>query len=716
VSSVSKHYPVIALLALLLTYAVVFAIFILYKKWKEKLEFSEFIRRNNHLSFFSLLFAFSILSTVLSIELIFLTKNIGKNSLVEDFKILNEQVTLINGWNYWFLATVVSSLIFFAFKTILSLYKKKYIDKNESGANEGKIFGASLLGDLIKTLMWPIIITIVTTIDFKTSSPEAIAISLAILWTFVTFVHFHHNISTNSVFGDLFFQEKSETQISLLAKFKYLSFVLLSSAICAIPFAGARLAMPQIFKLLNLNYKLDVGIDLFNKNLDIFTNTDAFLTICIVDCLCLILGFALIDFIAKKLFVGRYDSKKDIEQQAIKRIFPDFDNKSEPLSIMQKDAKHTFDIEELKTRFALFPIQSLKINTQEYPKDKGIFEHILWHKGTQNEVEILKNLRGIFVSPKKQKELETHIKMMSKDIEREISWLKRDSIKNPWFKDGNDLEIKKLKTFYPAVDYLRSQLQIVPQKTKTKSFFIKIGLSIASTVIYHALTQIQTSINKYGHEDPRSIALICVLMFGIFIAGFLVHMHTGKALVGAQSIFREKDKIGDWYENFMKEGNTLFDKAVKKISGGNGCCGNRCGGKEKEDDEYGRNYSKFRAFISKNENIDTKVRSEILKTEKCMCEGCCMPGILKNIINDDGMNIGIRFMALDLLEQATKSNAEKAMSSMKMKGGSCPCSNLAKGDKANEDMIIDAEVSLTLESLSNMKYSMNCFRKALSLS
>jgi hypothetical protein len=134
----------------------------------------------------------------------------------------------------------------------------------------------------------------------------------------------------------------------------------------------------------------------------------------------------------------------------------------------------------------------------------------LWHKGTQNEVEILKNLRGIFVSPKKQKELETHIKMMSKDIEREISWLKRDSIKNPWFKDGNDLEIKKLKTFYPAVDYLRSQLQIVPQKTKTKSFFIKIGLSIASTVIYHALTQIQTSINKYGHEDPRSIALICV--------------------------------------------------------------------------------------------------------------------------------------------------------------------------------------------------------------
>ena len=809
----NKHNPIFAILALLLFYIVLLCIVTLHLRNKNKRDLVDIIKKYNHLYFFSLLFIFSSIATIVSVELIFLTRKLTENNIVEDFKIIDNQITLISNWNYWFFATIISSLIFFAFKTILQLYRKKYLDNkcNEEGKcdlenkiRDKKILGASFIGDLIKTLVWPVLISLIMTIDFKKSSPKAIILGMLILWALVTFVHFHHNISTNSVFGDLFFQEQGKEKISLSAKFKYIGFILIASAICAIPFASARLALPQIFKLLNIEYNLDVGIDIFNKHIDIFTNTDAFLTVCMIDCLCLILGFMLIDFVAKKLFTKYYGRNEEIfynqktansnatsvvlnlKEQSIEKIFPNFyninfikDGENKSLYEIQKDAQHKFDISGLRARFSFlsFNVAELYIKSSiEKSIFNSLLENLLQNK-ENSDLQLLQSLRKTFANPNEMKKLKKDIIQLKKNIQNLISELEKQQLKANHNKDSihaNDNkikieQIKKLKTYNSAILYLESQLMIIPAKTKAKNWTIKIGLSIASTIVYHALTQMQTSINKYGHHDWRAIAIICVMLLALFAIGFLLHMQAGRALVGAQSIFNKKDKTGEWYENiFNKNCNsttschplmnemsagdqlntahslnninnddntgsqirygkekayhvgfvdstqyrittsinttqtpkTILDYAIEKTIANDGCCGDRCG------KSIGLNrYQDFRnKFINNNSNIGANLRKEIINSAKCMCEECCMTTILKKIILDENINLDTRLEALELLDQATKSNAEKAMSGVKMKGGSCPCSNLAKGDKESQDKIFDTEFRITLDALSKQEY------------
>ena len=802
----NKHSPIFAILALLLAYTALLCILTLHLKNKNNTDLVGIIKKYNHLYFFSLLFIFSSIATIASVELIFLTRKLTENNVVEDFKIIDNQITLISDWNYWFFATIISSLIFFAFKTILQLYRKTYLDNkcNEEGKCEldsankirdKKILGASFIGDLIKTLVWPIIISIVMTIDFKKSSPKAILLGMLVLWALVTFVHFHHNISTNSVFGDLFFQESDEEKLSFSTKFKYIGFILIASAICAIPFAGARLALPQIFKLLNIEYNLDVGIDIFNKNIDIFTNTDAFLTVCMIDCLCLILGFMLIDFVAKKLFTKYYGHNEEIsydqtakanprlitlnsKQQAIEALFPGFYNKNfikdsenKSLFAAQGDAQHKFDIDGLRARFSFlsFNVDELYIKSSiEKSISNSSLENLLENK-KDSDLQLLQSLRKAFTDPNEMKKLKKDITQLKKNIQNLISELEKQQLKANHNKDSihannNKIkieQIKKLKIYNSAISYLESQLMIIPTKIKAKNWAIKIGLSIASTIVYHALTQIQTSINKYGHDDWRSIAIICVMLLALFAIGFLLHMQAGRALVGAQSIFNKKNKTGEWYEDIFNGNSalsssavcltnsrgstvknntnnientgshipasecrtgcmsgmikslqnptliintlnnaqtpkTILDYAIGKIIAKDGCCGNKCG------ETIGLNrYENFvNEFVTNNQNIDETLKQQIKDSKKCMCEACCMPTILKKIILDKNINLDTKLEALELLDQATKSNTEKAMSGVKMKGGSCPCSNLAKGDKESQNKIFDTEFKIVLTNLS----------------
>ena len=124
----NNHNPIFAILALLLFYIVLLCIVTLHLRNKNKRDLVDIIKKYNHLYFFSLLFIFSSIATIVSVELIFLTRKLTENNIVEDFKIIDNQITLISNWNYWFFATIISSLIFFAFKTILQLYRKKYLD------------------------------------------------------------------------------------------------------------------------------------------------------------------------------------------------------------------------------------------------------------------------------------------------------------------------------------------------------------------------------------------------------------------------------------------------------------------------------------------------------------------------------------------------------------------------------------------------------------
>jgi hypothetical protein len=625
----------------------------------------EFSQKHKVASFLIFALVFAILSTVITIGILLASRLGKKGNLVKDLAIFDGKLTLISGVNYWFVACVVSSILIFVFKYAFMAYKKKYLSntkcegevfeaktedevkaEKKAKRNELYIFLATLAGDLLKTLIWPIAISIITTIDFKKSSPKIYITAIAILVALVILSHFHHCLSTNAIFGSVFFQNENDNKaISAKKKAQYIGCIFFASVVAGLLFATIRLSIPQIFYALHLEYNLPLG----PKNLDILTNSHSFLAVCIVDCLCLVLGFILINWLSKKMFVKLVDNEKN--KEALKEF------------ILKN---HKFDLNAIKTNFGF--IKTFFENSQDFSQLNKFLKQDI-----SDDKELSKTLQEIFLN-------ENDIATLRKEIKNFRKSLKKCNLTK-----------EQLKIIDISLDNLESQFLVVKTKDKAKSYGKRIALSVASTVAFHILTQMQASINKYGITDWRNILEIATFCVIVLMVAFALHLESGNALVGSESIFRNQDKPADWYKNLWEqdEYKTLRDEIINRLNekkeNKGTCCGAGCDG-----------HKKFTEYIKKNKININESEYNIVSTDNtitddnklitCGCETCCMPTILKNIVNDKILDNDIRETAYILYNKAINSNTEKnSRKDTKMSGGSCPCSNLAKSQTESYD-------------------------------
>ena len=492
--------------------------------------FESRVKRRPLLIFILSAFVFATLSIVSSVGIMLLDRLRKKKNLINDLTLFDGKLILISGINYWFIACIASSMVLFLFKYFFMFYRKKLL-KNKNNVHDEKddtntalekkssqekkarrarnIFFVTLIGDLLKMMLWPVIISLATTIDFKNMSAGVLAVAISLFVSLVILSHFHHCLSTNVIFGSVFFDDKSERNTAITKKWQYIRCIFFASVVVGSVLAGVRLATPQIFRMLKVSDDWVLGF----SNLDILTNCHGFIAVCIVDCVCLILGYVLIDWLSKYIFIN-YMKDKDLKHNIDEIIFPNHDS--------QKDAKHVFDLDAIKINFAF--LGKYIINDLKLPVESLLLRSLLNSNKEFKENNLLFALRVIFKDS-------VRVNNLQKEIAKLRSYLKKNCSK------------EQAKCIDTALKHLESQFLVVKPREKIKNFSKKIILSVASTVAFHVLTQMEGSINKYEIKDWRNILMIGALCVVILILAFGLHLEASQSLVGSHSIFYAQEYI-----------------------------------------------------------------------------------------------------------------------------------------------------------------------------
>jgi hypothetical protein len=496
--------------------------------------------------------ASSLLLTILSL----ITLKLQKIQITQNF-------ILPNGWQYWLITAICTSLLFFLVKQLISLIEEKFRceegkptsccekEKSKNAERYKAIWSTSL--NIVKALIWPISVTIFAsfTPSFTSTTDTAITIGIfALAFLLVCFAHLEQFISMSgflnnfykvnklssgtedkiqthyknsktvngdSYSGETIKQIQNEIESEYVKnikrkKLELLGYYVAATVAVAIPLTATRFLVPFFFNTVGASWSKQLYISLFGKRLDIFMNSSGFLAVCILDCILLISAFILIKRLGSYFFIKANEKYLNNNQSQI----------SKTLTLQELEISKS-ELEAITNELNTFHKQKTLLqeifNKQQIKFESGLFGSLEAEIANSEDVvdgdansqkesksdNITKNKNSSYKADY-QNAFEQIIndKSQRKSVIRDADLL-RKAIK--YYEKtitqgqvGNLETVQVLKSVLDNIEYnIRKAFGIPKFTDHLKKFLPAVSLSIASTVIIHSINQIQKSIDTYGH-------------------------------------------------------------------------------------------------------------------------------------------------------------------------------------------------------------------------